>query len=61
MRKPSSFVSRESLPSCCCAPAGACVASAQVPYIEGNWKLNVQESKFPGPAPQDARAQLRST
>jgi hypothetical protein len=27
-------------------------AHAQVPHIVGNWRLNVEASRFPGPAPQ---------
>jgi hypothetical protein len=27
-------------------------APAQVPHIVGNWRLNVEASRFPGPAPQ---------
>jgi hypothetical protein len=27
-------------------------AHAQIPHIVGNWRLNVEASRFPGPAPQ---------
>ena len=31
---------------------GSGVSHAQVPAVLGTWKLNVEASKFPGPAPQ---------
>jgi hypothetical protein len=31
---------------------GAAAAHAQAPHILGNWKLNVEASRLPGPAPQ---------
>jgi hypothetical protein len=30
----------------------AVAAHAQVPHIVGNWRLNAEASRFPGPAPQ---------
>ncbi len=34
------------------AAGAACPAAAQMPYILGTWKLNIEKSHLPGPPPQ---------
>jgi len=43
--------------ACLLLSCGSLAGHAQVPFIIGTWKLNVELSKFPGPAPQ---VQVRS-